>query len=94
MDDVALVLDSVGSQRTACFGTDLGGRLALLFAATYPERTAAWWPLRPIRPACATRTFPAARRPAVVAERPGHPQTAARGPDASVLRSLGPWGGR
>jgi pimeloyl-ACP methyl ester carboxylesterase len=41
MDDVALVLDSVGTQRTAFFGTDLGGRLALLFAATYPERTAA-----------------------------------------------------
>jgi class 3 adenylate cyclase len=41
MDDVALVLDGVGSQRTAFFGTHLGGRLALLFAATYPERTRA-----------------------------------------------------
>jgi class 3 adenylate cyclase len=41
MDDVALVLDTVGSQRTALFGTHLGGRLALLFAATYPERTRA-----------------------------------------------------
>src|SRR4029453_13224326 len=41
MDDVALVLDSVGSKRTAFFGTHLGGRLALLFAATYPERTKA-----------------------------------------------------
>jgi class 3 adenylate cyclase len=41
MDDVALVLDTVGSQRTAFFGTHLGGRLALLFAATYPERTSA-----------------------------------------------------
>ena len=29
MDDVALVLDSVGSERTAFFGTHLGGRLAL-----------------------------------------------------------------
>jgi class 3 adenylate cyclase len=41
MDDVALVLDSVGSKRSAFFGTHLGGRLALLFAATYPERTKA-----------------------------------------------------
>ena len=41
MDDVALVLDAVGSQRAAFFGTHLGGRLALLFAATYPDRTKA-----------------------------------------------------
>jgi class 3 adenylate cyclase len=41
MDDVVLVLDTVGSRRTAFFGTHLGGRLALLFAATYPERTRA-----------------------------------------------------
>jgi class 3 adenylate cyclase len=41
LDDVALVLDTVGSERTAFFGTHLGGRLALLFAATFPERTAA-----------------------------------------------------
>ena len=41
LDDVRLVLDTVGSQRTAFFGTHLGGRLALLFAATYPERTSA-----------------------------------------------------
>jgi len=41
MDDLRLVLDTVGSKRTAFFGTHLGGRLALLFAATYPERTSA-----------------------------------------------------
>src|SRR4029453_3543877 len=41
MDDVRLVLDTVGSARTAFFGTHLGGRLALLFAATDPERTSA-----------------------------------------------------
>jgi class 3 adenylate cyclase len=41
MDDVALVLDAVGAQRVAFFGCHLGGRLALLFAATYPERTGA-----------------------------------------------------
>jgi pimeloyl-ACP methyl ester carboxylesterase len=36
LDDVRLVLDTVGSTRAAFFGTHLGGRLALLFAATYP----------------------------------------------------------
>jgi class 3 adenylate cyclase len=41
MDDVALVLKTLGSKRTAFFGSHLGGRLALLFAATYPERTSA-----------------------------------------------------
>jgi class 3 adenylate cyclase len=41
MDDVRLVMDTIGSQRAAFFGTHLGGRLALLFAATYPERTSA-----------------------------------------------------
>jgi class 3 adenylate cyclase len=41
LDDVRLVMDTVGSERTAFFGTHLGGRLALLFAATYPDRTAA-----------------------------------------------------
>jgi pimeloyl-ACP methyl ester carboxylesterase len=41
LDDVRLVLDTVGSTRAAFFGTHLGGRLALLFAATYPERTTA-----------------------------------------------------
>jgi pimeloyl-ACP methyl ester carboxylesterase len=39
MDDVRLVPDTVGSQRTAFFGTHLGWRLALLFVATYPDRT-------------------------------------------------------
>jgi pimeloyl-ACP methyl ester carboxylesterase len=37
MDDLRLVLDTVGSQRTAFFGTHLGGRLALLFAAPTPS---------------------------------------------------------
>jgi class 3 adenylate cyclase/pimeloyl-ACP methyl ester carboxylesterase len=41
MDDIGLVLDAVGSERAAFFGCHLGGRLGLLFAATYPERTAA-----------------------------------------------------
>jgi class 3 adenylate cyclase len=41
LDDVRLVLDAVTSRRAAFFGCHIGGRLALLFAATYPERTRA-----------------------------------------------------
>ena len=39
IDDARAVLDAVGSRRSALFGCHLGGRLALLFAATHPERT-------------------------------------------------------
>ena len=41
LDDVVCVMDAVGSEHAAFFGCHLGGRLALLFAATYPERTRA-----------------------------------------------------
>ena len=41
MDDVRAVMDEVGSQRAAIMGVSEGGPMAALFAATYPERTAA-----------------------------------------------------
>jgi pimeloyl-ACP methyl ester carboxylesterase len=41
MDDVRAVMDVVGSERAALFGSSEGGSMALLFAATYPERTTA-----------------------------------------------------
>jgi class 3 adenylate cyclase/pimeloyl-ACP methyl ester carboxylesterase len=41
MEDVRCVLAAVGSQRAALFGCHLGGRLALLLAATYPEQVSA-----------------------------------------------------
>lgn len=41
MEDVRAVLDAVGSKRTVLFGSSEGGPMCLLFAATYPERTAA-----------------------------------------------------
>jgi pimeloyl-ACP methyl ester carboxylesterase/class 3 adenylate cyclase len=41
MDDVRAVMDAVGSPRAALLGNSEGGPLALLFAATYPERTQA-----------------------------------------------------
>ncbi|HVH64111.1 MAG TPA: alpha/beta fold hydrolase [Candidatus Dormibacteraeota bacterium] len=41
MDDVRAVLDAVGSKKTALMGISEGGVMSALFAATYPERTAA-----------------------------------------------------
>lgn len=41
MDDLRAVMDDVGSQRAAVFGSSEGGALAVLFAATYPERVSA-----------------------------------------------------
>jgi class 3 adenylate cyclase len=41
MDDVRAVMDAAGSDRAALFGYHEGGPMAMLFAATYPERTRA-----------------------------------------------------
>lgn len=41
LDEIRTVLDAVGSTQAAFFGCHLGGRLALLFAATYPQQTTA-----------------------------------------------------
>ncbi len=41
MDDVRAVMDAVGSERAALFGYSEGGPLAVLFAATYPQRVRA-----------------------------------------------------
>src|ERR1700739_3396104 len=41
MDDGRAVMDAVGSERAAFYGLSEGAAMALLFAATYPERVAA-----------------------------------------------------
>jgi pimeloyl-ACP methyl ester carboxylesterase/class 3 adenylate cyclase len=41
MDDVRAVMDAAGSERAALFGYSEGGPLAVLFAATYPQRARA-----------------------------------------------------
>jgi pimeloyl-ACP methyl ester carboxylesterase len=41
MDDVRAVMDAVGSERAALIGVSEGGPMAMLFAASYPERTVA-----------------------------------------------------
>ena len=38
MDDVRAVMDAIGCKRTALLGQADGGPIAILFAATYPER--------------------------------------------------------
>jgi pimeloyl-ACP methyl ester carboxylesterase len=41
MDDVRAVMDAVGSRRAVFYGLSEGAAMSILFAATYPERTAA-----------------------------------------------------
>ena len=41
MDDLRAVLDAAGSQQAVMVGTSEGGPLSMLFAATFPDRTAA-----------------------------------------------------
>jgi pimeloyl-ACP methyl ester carboxylesterase/class 3 adenylate cyclase len=41
MDDIRAVMEAAGSKRAAIVGFSEGGPMTLLFAATYPERTAA-----------------------------------------------------
>ena len=41
MDDVRAVIDAAGSERAALMGSSDGAAMVALFAATYPERTAA-----------------------------------------------------
>jgi class 3 adenylate cyclase len=41
MDDLRVVLDAAGSERAVLFGSSEGGVLSAVFAATFPERTAA-----------------------------------------------------
>jgi pimeloyl-ACP methyl ester carboxylesterase len=41
MEDVNAVLDAVGSERAALFGTSEGGPMSILFAASHPQRTSA-----------------------------------------------------
>jgi pimeloyl-ACP methyl ester carboxylesterase len=41
IDDIRAVMDAAGSERAAVLGVSEGGPMAVLFGATYPERTAA-----------------------------------------------------
>ncbi len=39
MDDLRAVMDAAGAEKATLFGHSEGGNMAVLFAATYPERT-------------------------------------------------------
>jgi pimeloyl-ACP methyl ester carboxylesterase len=41
IDDITAVLEALAANRVALLGTGIGGSLALVFAATYPERVSA-----------------------------------------------------
>jgi pimeloyl-ACP methyl ester carboxylesterase len=41
MDDVRAVMDAVGCRRVALLGHVEGGSIAMVFAATYPDRASA-----------------------------------------------------
>jgi pimeloyl-ACP methyl ester carboxylesterase len=41
MNDIRAVMEAAGSERAAIMGVSEGGPMTLLFAATFPERTAA-----------------------------------------------------
>src|SRR5207244_9835343 len=41
IDDVIAAMDAAGSEEAAVFGTVEGGPMAILFAATHPDRTRA-----------------------------------------------------
>ncbi len=52
VDDLLAVLDAVQARRVCIFACETGASLAVLFAASYPERTQAlalflWWPVFP-----------------------------------------------
>jgi DNA-binding SARP family transcriptional activator/pimeloyl-ACP methyl ester carboxylesterase len=85
MDDVRAVMDAVGSKRAAVVGVSEAGTMCLLFAATYPHRTAAlvtigstsrwlWAPDHPWAPTAEERD----RRSAEIVSGWGSPEWAAR----------------
>ena len=58
MGDVQAVMDAAGSRRAVLFGYSEGGPMAVLFAATYPDRTAGPHLVRHLRPAHRRRRLP------------------------------------
>jgi pimeloyl-ACP methyl ester carboxylesterase len=58
MEDVRAVMDAVGSERAAVYGTSEGGLFSILFAATYPERTAALILCGAFAKFCGTADYP------------------------------------
>ena len=62
VEDVRTVVDEVGADRPAVVGVSGGGVVAVLFAATYPERTGALVLYGAFPEPCATRPTIATQR--------------------------------
>jgi class 3 adenylate cyclase len=58
MDDVRAVMDAAGSERAVIWSGHEGSRMAILFAATYPERTAGLALLEPTLKGTRTHDYP------------------------------------
>ena len=69
MDDLRAVLDAVGSERAAVLGFSEGGSLAMMFAATYPERVQALGLFGTFPSASEAPDFPAGREMSLVFDR-------------------------
>ena len=63
MDDVRAVLDAVGSDRAALFGTFEAAAMCMLFAATYPERTTGLVLYNPVAKGSWAADYPWAKTP-------------------------------
>ena len=80
LDDLRVVMDAAGSDRAALIGDTEGGPMAMLFAATFPERVAGAGADQHVRPDAPRRRLPdrgpRGRRPqdaGVVRRRMGQP---------------------
>ena len=65
LDDLRAVLDATGAERPAILGWNEGGPMALLFGATYPERTAALVLLSSYARATQSADYPFGPTPAI-----------------------------
>ena len=90
MDDVRAVMDAVGSRRAAFYGLSEGAAMALLFAATYPDRRRRSSCAAPFRAGCGRRTIRGAgRRRSMSVRSPGRSRSLVRAGERGVDSPLG-----
>ena len=101
MDDLRAVLDALGSERAALFGSSEGGVLSAVFAATYPERTTALVLFSSMARMQRTEEHPWGWTPEIfeavldyIEHRWGSGEVAAACPDAGEAEAFRRWHGR
>jgi class 3 adenylate cyclase/pimeloyl-ACP methyl ester carboxylesterase len=72
MDDIRAVMDATHSERAALFGTEEGGQIAAVFAASYPERTRALCLYNTVARATSALDYPWGRTPEEWRDRIAH----------------------